>query len=63
MNKNYGRASAGGIGFFGLLQLIFIVLKLCNIIQWSWVIVLLPILIETVFCIVLFILLYFWLMR
>lgn len=27
---------SGGIGFFGLLQLMFIGLKLCNQIQWSW---------------------------
>lgn len=28
--------SAGGIGFCGLLAVAFIVLKLCNVIQWSW---------------------------
>lgn len=25
-----------GIGFTGLLQVAFIVLKLCNVINWSW---------------------------
>lgn len=25
-----------GIGFFGLLFLIFLTLKLCNVIDWSW---------------------------
>ena len=25
-----------GIGFCGLLQIAFIVLKLCGVIQWSW---------------------------
>ena len=25
-----------GIGFMGALQLIFIVLKLCKVIEWSW---------------------------
>ena len=30
------------IGFTGLLQLVFIVLKLCNVIKWSWWLVLLP---------------------
>lgn len=31
-----------GIGFFGLLQIAFIVLKLCKVIKWSWWLVLLP---------------------
>lgn len=31
-----------GIGFFGLLCLIFIVLKLTKVIDWSWGWVLLP---------------------
>lgn len=34
--------SSGGMGFLGTLQIVFIVLKLCNIIHWSWVIVLIP---------------------
>lgn len=28
--------SGGGIGFLGLLAIVFIVLKLCNVIAWSW---------------------------
>ena len=36
-NKNYG------IGFTGLLAIVFIVLKLTNVIEWSWVWVLSPI--------------------
>lgn len=28
--------SSGGIGFCGLLAIVFIVLKLCNVITWSW---------------------------
>ena len=32
-----------GVGFIGLLQLIFIVLKLTGIISWSWLWVLSPI--------------------
>lgn len=31
-----------GIGFTGLLQVAFIVLKLCGVIKWSWWCVLLP---------------------
>lgn len=31
-----------GIGFTGLLTLIFITLKLCGVISWSWIWVLAP---------------------
>lgn len=34
--------SAGGIGFCGLLTIVFIVLKLLGVIHWSWVMVLAP---------------------
>lgn len=36
-------SSSGGIGFFGLLGIVFIVLKLTGYINWSWWIVLSPI--------------------
>lgn len=29
-------SSSGGIGFAGLLTIVFIVLKLTNVIAWSW---------------------------
>ena len=35
--------SSGGISFFGLLAIVFITLKLCKVITWSWVWVLMPI--------------------
>ena len=35
--------STGGIGFVGLLQIAFIVLKLCKVINWSWWWVLAPV--------------------
>lgn len=28
--------SGGGVGFFGLMFLIFMTLKLTNVIDWSW---------------------------
>ena len=34
---------SGGIGFTGLLQVAFIVLKLIGVIKWSWLWVLSPI--------------------
>lgn len=43
-NNNGGNSSAaGGIGFFGLLAIVFITLKLCKVISWSWWWVLAPI--------------------
>lgn len=42
-----------GIGFSGMLTIVFIALKLCGVINWSWFWVLSPIIIST--CIVVFI--------
>ena len=36
-------SSEGGIGFFGLLTVVFITLKLMEVITWSWWMVLSPI--------------------
>lgn len=36
-------SSSGGIGFLGLLGIVFITLKLCGVITWSWWWVLMPI--------------------
>ena len=50
----------GGVSFLGLLTIAFIVLKLLEIIDWSWWLVLLPTLIPIgliVFCIVCWIIL------
>ena len=41
MDNNSSRTS-GGIGFAGLLTIVFIVLKLCKVIEWSWIWVLSP---------------------
>lgn len=44
-NSSSSRSSAtasGGIGFVGLLTIAFIVLKLCHVIEWSWIWVLAP---------------------
>lgn len=41
MNNNT-QASSSGIGFTGLLTIVFIVLKLTGVISWSWVWVLSP---------------------
>lgn len=36
------KESCGGVGFFGLLTITFIVLRLCHVISWPWVWVLSP---------------------
>ena len=38
-NRNTGN---NGIGFAGLLTIVFIVLKLCGVISWTWIWVLSP---------------------
>jgi len=38
---------SGGIGFVGVLQITFVILKLCKVIDWSWWWVLSPIWIST----------------
>lgn len=43
--NNTQSTSSGGIGFGGLLTVVFITLKLCHVIDWSWWWVLSPILI------------------
>lgn len=41
--SNTSSSAGGGIGFCGLLGIVFIVLKLCKIIDWDWLWVLAPI--------------------
>lgn len=53
MEKNQ---ASGGIGFTGLLTIVFIVLKLLKVINWSWLWVLSPIWITIVLIIILVIL-------
>lgn len=45
-NKETNTTVTGGIGFCGLLTIVFIVLKLLNKISWSWIWVLAPLWIE-----------------
>lgn len=40
--KNNETTVNGGIGFVGLLTIVFIVLKLCGVISWGWIWVLSP---------------------
>ena len=45
MNK---KTTGAGVTFVMLLQLAFIILKLCNVITWKWVLVLMPLLVSAV---------------
>ena len=47
-----------GVGFTGLLTIAFIVLKLCGVINWSWLWVLSPIWISILLVIVAFVIAY-----
>ena len=54
-----GNATVKGIGFLDVLQIVFIVLKLCKVITWKWVFVLIPLELQILFfaiCIVIIIL-------
>ena len=42
MSNNTSSSSSGGIGFLGLLTIVFITLKLTGVIAWSWWWVLAP---------------------
>lgn len=42
MNNRGSSTASGGIGFCGLLAIVFIALKLLGFIQWSWLWVLSP---------------------
>jgi hypothetical protein len=53
MNKE---EASGGIGFTGLLTIVFITLKLLKVINWSWLWVLSPIWITIILVIILTIL-------
>ena len=48
-NRNSGRA---GLGIADILLIIFIVLKLCGLISWSWVWVLSPLWISIILIII-----------
>lgn len=65
MSRNNVSATAtasAGTGFFGLLTLAFIILKLCNVIRWSWVWVLSPLWVPVVLFI-LIVILFVWICK
>ena len=56
--SNNNNTPSGGMSFVGVLTLIFIVLKLIGIINWSWVAVLSPLWIALIIDIVILIAVY-----
>ncbi len=50
-------SSSSGIGFAGLLTVAFIVLKLCDVINWSWWWILSPLWISAILVVAILILL------
>ena len=54
-NKPSVVATGGSLGFSGLLTIVFIVLKLCNVINWNWFWVLSPVIFSAALWIVLFV--------
>lgn len=49
-----GSRASGGVGFAGLLTLLFIGLKLTGYIDWSWWLVLSPLLISVALVLIIF---------
>ena len=55
---NQNHAASGGLGLLEVLTIVFIVLKLCGLISWSWWLVLMPLWIEFGVIVVLLIILF-----
>lgn len=55
MKSNSSNGARGGIGFFGLLTIAFVVLKLVGVIHWKWVWVLAPAWISVLIVLVIFV--------
>ena len=53
------KQTSNGIGFTGLLTIVFIILKLCNIIAWSWWWVLSPLWISAILWVILVVIVLF----
>lgn len=54
MNKENKQTTSGGIGLANTILVVFIILKLCGVISWSWLWVLSPIWIPLAVAIVIF---------
>ena len=43
LEKSNSSNTSNGVSFTGLLAIVFIILKLCHVIEWSWLWVLAPV--------------------
>jgi hypothetical protein len=57
---NMRGSQSNGIGFFGALGLLFIVLKLVGVISWPWIVVLAPLWLPFGMVLAIFALAVFW---
>ena len=55
-----GRVHYHGISFVGVLTIVFVILKLCNVIAWSWLWVLAPLWIPGAFTFLLIVIVILW---
>ena len=54
-DENENKNVYNGIGFFGLLQVVFIALKVAKVIDWSWWLVFIPAWIDIGICLIIII--------
>lgn len=52
MNNKRNSSSSSGMGILGVLQIVFLVLKLTGLITWSWPVVLIPLWISLVMLVI-----------
>lgn len=57
-NESKTTISCGGFGLGTLLTIVFVVLKLCGVIDWAWIFVFLPIIISVGFTILLWVVIF-----
>jgi len=63
MSKSSSSSSSSGIGFTGLLTILFIGLKLTGYINWSWLWVLSPLWITTSIVLIVMLVAFLWAWR
>ena len=42
MSKQQQQTTTGGVGTLGVVQIVFVILKLVGVIEWSWWLVFIP---------------------
>ena len=52
MSNKRNSSSSSGMGILGVLQIVFLVLKLTGLITWSWPVVLIPLWISRVMIVI-----------